>query len=134
MPRSNKNGSQPVAAAKGQEYGEKQKQLDSQSEMPLPAMGNNVKPQQDLAPKKTAPVSGEGFGPSRLPGESITAPMSQEVFNINDVPLPPQRVQTLAPAIHEFLTLANNINADPDIQTFVRRMQNFIPTKYDVPK
>ena len=60
--------------------------------------------------------------------------MSQEVFNVKDVPLPPQRVQTLGPAIHEFLTLANNINADPDIQAFVRRMQNFIPTKYDVPK
>lgn len=132
MPRANKT--QAATAAKGQAYGKKQEQLESQSDMPLPSIESNITPQQDMAPRKEIPVPGGGFGPSQLPGESITAPMSQEVFNVKDVPLPPQRVQTLGPAIHEFLALANNINADPDIQAFVRRMQNFIPTKYDVPK
>tara|TARA_R110000765_G_scaffold261347_1_gene361367 strand:- start:11715 stop:12113 length:399 start_codon:yes stop_codon:yes gene_type:complete len=132
MPRSNKT--QPAAAAKGQQYGEKKEQLDSQSEMPLPSIETNVRPQQDLAPRRSAPVSGEGFSRSKLPNQPITTPIGEQVFNIKDVPLPPERVQMLGPALHEFLALANNINADPDIQTFVRRMQNFIPTKYDVPQ
>ena len=43
MPRSNKT--QPAAAVKGQQYGEKKEQLDAQSQMPLPSIeGSNISP------------------------------------------------------------------------------------------
>jgi|TARA_R110000824_G_scaffold343223_3_gene529812 hypothetical protein len=135
MPRSNKT--QPAAAVKGQQYGEKKEQLDAQSQMPLPSIeGSNISPnannaQSSMGPKRSKPVVGQGFGPSERPNEVITQTSVEELYEGVEVNIPPERSQTLAPVVHQFLALANNVNSDPDLQRFVRRIQNFIPTKYD---
>ena len=86
MPRANKT---PAAtAAKGQAYGKKQEQLDSQSDMPLPSIESNITPQQDMAPRKEIPVPGGGFGPSHW----ISVPSKGSDFRNGFPPPGPQNI------------------------------------------
>ena len=56
----------------------------------------------------------------------MPSPMNEAVPD-----LPPERARLIAPALHMMYATANNAYADPQLREFVRRMENFIPAKYE---
>tara|TARA_R110000824_G_scaffold11580_3_gene50596 strand:+ start:2263 stop:2661 length:399 start_codon:yes stop_codon:yes gene_type:complete len=129
MPRKGKGSkSQPVRTAQDQQYGQATQQAQAQATTPLP---QNVGPEMDYGPTpQPRPVAGEMGSPFR--GSDRPREPVQTMPGPAALPeLPPERARLLAPAIHVLYALANNAYADPDLQATVRRMENFIPTKYD---
>ena len=131
MPRKGKGSkTQPVKTASGQQYGEATMQEQSQQLVPLPQnVDTFVSYGPPPRPKQLPGQMGDPFRNTDRPNESIqaTPPADQPP------PLPPERARLLGPALHVLYAISNNAYADPDMQATVRRMENFIPTKYDQP-
>tara|TARA_Y100001956_G_scaffold63434_1_gene63760 strand:- start:133 stop:531 length:399 start_codon:yes stop_codon:yes gene_type:complete len=119
---------QAVRTATGQEYGQATQQEQAQEVAPLP---------DDLAPtemptraprQERAGSRGSPFRPTERSLEDVgaTPPIDDVLPN-----LPPQRARLIAPAMHMMYTIADNAYSDPELRSFVRRMENFIPAKYE---
>lgn len=129
MPRKGKGSKvQSIQTAQNQQYGEATQQEQSQQMIGLP---QNVSPSVSYGPtprpKQKPGEMGSPFRSTNRPNESIQALPSAE----QPPPLPPERARLLGPSLHVLYALANNAYADPDMQATVRRMENFVPTKYD---
>lgn len=127
MPRRGKGSkSQAVRTAKDQAYGEAAVQAEAQSVVPLPqttAPGTAIQPTaQPLAGTLPSP-----FRPSERPGEPIGTPAP-----IQTAPqLTPERASLLPLMLPLLYALTNNPYADPDMKEAVRRLENFVPTRFD---
>jgi len=120
---------QGAQTASGQEYGQAKEQEIAQQIAPLP--DNTAPPEMPTRAPRREPAGARGnpFRPSERPLEDINAmpsPMNEAVPD-----LPPERARLIAPALHMMYATANNAYADPQLREFVRRMENFIPAKYE---
>jgi len=119
---------QSVRAATGQEYGQATQQEQAQAIAPLPdELGSTPMPTR--APRQEPAGSrGDPFRPSERSLEDIAAtPVVDDALP----DLPPQRARLVAPAMHMMYAIADNAYSDPALRKFVRRMENFIPSKYE---
>jgi len=129
MPRKGQGSKQqPVRTETEQQYGRALQQEEAQIVQPLPL---NVNPAAQefgpVQPRPTAGQSGDPFRSTNRPGQPIATLPSSGVA----APLPPERARALPPVLHIFYAMANSAYADPDMQDVVRRMEGFVPTKYD---
>ena len=120
---------QAVQTATGQEYGRAGQQELAQQIAPLPdeTAPTNLptRPQrQEVVGKR-----GNPFRPTERALEDIGARPSVIDDAVPD--LPPERARLIAPAMHMMYTIADNAYSDPALREFVRRMENFIPAKYE---
>lgn len=69
MPRTGRNGNQPVRAAKGQVYGERKRQEEAQQVIPLPQQAAPTAPRREVPPGSLIPLT----APTQLPEEPVTA-------------------------------------------------------------
>ena len=129
MPRKGKGSkSQVIQTAKGQEYGQAGRQAEAQSVVPLPqnvgdVEGRGVQP----AAQPLAGTLPNPFRPSDRPGEPVGTTLPPQVAP----DLTPERASLLPQMLPILYTLTNNPYADPEMKSIVRRMENFIPTRFD---
>jgi len=119
---------QAVRAATGQEYGQVTQQEQAQQIAPLPDELAST-PMPTRAPRREPAGSrGSPFRQSERTLEDVNAlpPVDDAVPD-----LPPQRARLIAPAMHMMYSIADNAYSDPALRQFVRRMENFIPAKYE---
>ena len=129
MPRKGRGSkTQPVQTETGQEYGSALRQEEAQMVQPLPL---DVDPAvREFGPRRPRPTAGQAGDPFRgtdRPGQPIATLPASGVAP----PLPPERAHALPSVLHIFYAMANSAYADPDMQDVVRRMEGFVPTKYD---
>lgn len=119
---------QAVRAATGQEYGQATQQEQAQQVAPLPDDLASTPMPTRARRQEPAGSRGDPFRPSERTLEDIaTTPPVDDVLP----QLPPQRARLVAPAMHMMYTIADNAYSDPTLREFVRRMENFIPSKYE---
>jgi hypothetical protein len=120
---------QPVQAATGQEYGRAGQQELAQQIAPLP--DETAPTNLPTRPQRQEAVGERGnpFRPTERALEDIGAQPSAIDEVLPD--LPPERARLIAPALHMMYATANNAYSDPKLREFVRRMENFIPAKYE---
>ena len=129
MPRKGKGSkNQVIQTAKDQQYGEAGRQADAQSVVPLPQNVGGIEERAiQPAAQPRAGTLPNPFRPSERPGEPIGVTPPQQVAP----PLTPERASLLPQMLPFLYTLTNNPYADPDMKAIVRRMENFIPTRFD---
>ena len=132
MPR--KGMGQKIQTAKGQEYGKATHQEEAQRVAPLPELAPPPRPQRREPVRQATPpgAAGDPFRSSERPNEPVTMPVTQTAES--QIQLSPERAQSIPPVLHMLYSMANSAYADPALQDFVRRMENFTPTKYDPPR
>jgi len=120
---------QAVQTATGQEYGRAGQQEAAQQIIPLP--DETAPTNLPTRPQRRETVGGRGnpFRPTERVMEDIGATPSVIDEAVPD--LPPERARLIAPALHMMYVTANNAYSDPKLREFVRRMENFIPAKYE---
>lgn len=119
---------QAVRTTTGQEYGQATQQEQAQQIAPLPdELGPTEMPTRARR-QEPAGSRGDPFRPSERTLEDVNAlpPVDDAVPD-----LPPERARLIAPAMHMMYTIADNAYSDPALRQFVRRMENFIPAKYE---
>lgn len=120
---------QAIQTATGQEYGRAGQQEVAQQIAPLPDETAPTNLPTRSQRRETVGGRGNPFRPTERVMEDIGATPSPMDDVVPD--LPPQRARLVAPAMHLMYTIADNAYSDPKLREFVRRMENFIPAKYE---